>query len=227
MLGNRVMKVSVICTTLLIEKSPQALPLGAACIASAVKHDTRLNELTEVSLKAFCLEDKDFPKNKNESAVYIAEKLIEMADRETSVEVGGGEGPEKVCRAIICFSCFVWNIGILEKASKILRSKGYVCIAGGPEITAHPSFYDGFDYKVSGEGEISVPLLIQKIIQSEKSDNVIISQSPELNLIHSPYLDGIIDPAEYEGALWELARGCPYKCAYCYESKGEKTVLRK
>lgn len=210
------MKVSVICTTLLIEKSPQALPLGAACIASAIKHGDGLNGLVDVSLEAFCLEDKDFPKDKNAAAQYIADKLIEKA---------GGAGEACVAgQALFCFSCFVWNVEILQEASEILRSKGFVTIAGGPEITAHPSFYKGFDYKVSGEGESSVPLLIKKIIQSEKSDNIIISQSPDLEDIHSPYLDGIIDPSEYEGALWELARGCPYKCAYCYESKGEKTV---
>ena len=206
------MTSSVICTTLLIEKSPQALPLGAACIASAIKHFDELKELVDVSLKAFCLEDKSFPKDKNAAAQYIAEKL-------------SGEAARSSGQAIICFSCFVWNIEILKTASDILRSQGIITIAGGPEITAHPSFYKSFDYTVSGEGEVSVPSLISKIInKSEKSDKVIISQSPDLSLIHSPYLDGIIDPAEYEGALWELARGCPYKCAYCYESKGQKTV---
>ena len=203
---------SVICTTLLIEMSPQALPLGAACIASAIKHFDELKGLVNVSLKAFCLEDKDFPKDKNAAAQYIAEKL-------------SGEAARSSGQAIICFSCFVWNIEILKTASDILRSQGIITIAGGPEITAHPSFYKSFDYTVSGEGEVSVPSLISKIInKSEKSDKVIISQSPDLSIIHSPYLDGIIDPAEYEGALWELARGCPYKCAYCYESKGQKTV---
>ena len=210
------MPVPVICTTLLIEKSPQALPLGAACIASAVKHGDGLNGFVDVSLEAFCLEDNSFPKDKNAAAQYIADKLIEKA---------GGNGEACAAgQALFCFSCFVWNVEILQAASEILRSKGFVTIAGGPEITAHPSYYKGFDYKVSGEGESSVPLLIKKIIQSEKSDNIIISQSPDLEDIHSPYLDGIIDPSEYEGALWELARGCPYKCAYCYESKGEKTV---
>ena len=204
------MKIPVICTTLLIEKSPQALPLGAACIATAIKHDSELKDLCEVSLKAFCLEDKDFPKDKIIAADYIAEKLIEKA--------GNCKG------AIFCFSCFVWNVGILETAAKILREKGFVCIAGGPEITAHPSFYKGFDYTVSGEGEISVPLLIKKIIQLQKTDKIFISKSPELECLTSPYLDGMIDPSEYGGALWELARGCPFKCAYCYESKGEKTV---
>ena len=204
------MKIPVICTTLLIEKSPQALPLGAACIANAIKHDTNLKDFCEVSLKAFCLEDKDFPNDEIIAADYISEELIEKA--------GNCKG------AIFCFSCFVWNVGILETAAKILREKGFVCIAGGPEITAHPSFYKGFDYTVSGEGEISVPLLIKKIIQLQKSDKIIISKSPELECLTSPYLDGMIDPSEYGGVLWELARGCPFKCAYCYESKGEKTV---
>lgn len=204
------MKIPVICTTLLIEKSPQALPLGAACIATAIKHDTNLKDFCEVSLKAFCLEDKDFPEDKIITADYISEKLIEKAEN---------------CKgAIFCFSCFVWNVGILETAAKSLSEKGFVCIAGGPEITAHPSFYKGFDYTVSGEGEISVPLLIKKIIQLQKSDKIIISKSPELECMTSPYLDGMIDPSEYGGVLWELARGCPFKCAYCYESKGEKTV---
>ena len=204
------MKIPVICTTLLIEKSPQALPLGAACIATAIKHDTNLKDFCEVSLKAFCLEDKDFPEDKIIAADYISEKLIEKAEN---------------CKgAIFCFSCFVWNVGILETAAKSLREKGFVCIAGGPEITAHPSFYKGFDYTVSGEGEISVPLLIKKIIQLQKTDKIIISKSPELECMTSPYLDGMIDPSEYGGVLWELARGCPFKCAYCYESKGEKTV---
>lgn len=211
------MPVPVVCTTLLIEKSPQALPLGAACIASAVKNNPDLKGLVEVSLKAFCLEDKDFPKDKNAAADFIAEKLMEFAGRSS------GTGDD--IKGIFCFSSFVWNIDVLEAASKILKDKGFICIAGGPEITAHPSFYKGFNYTVSGEGEISVPAIIGQIInKSEKSDKVIISQSPDLSLIHSPYLDGIIDPAEYEGALWELARGCPYKCAYCYESKGQKTV---
>ena len=204
------MSVPVICTTLLIEKSPQALPLGAACIASAIKHSKELEGKCNVSLKAFCIEDKDFPNDKNKAADYIAESLLEKT-----------KGADK---AVFCFSCFVWNIEILEGAAKKLRQKGFVCIAGGPEITAHPDFYKGFDFTVSGEGEASLPLLIKKIIQSEKSDNIIISPSPDLSVIHSPYLDGIIDPSEYEGALWELARGCPFQCAYCYESKGQKTV---
>ena len=210
------MAVPVICTTLLIEKSPQALPLGAACIATAIKNWPGLKDNVKVQLKAFSIEDDDFKKldDTDKRAAFIAEKIWEIA-----------KGRESSEGLIVCFSCFVWNVEILRRAAALLKAKGAVTIAGGPEITAHPSFYKDFDYTVSGEGEITVPSLVMQILnKSNKSDKVIISQSPDLALVHSPYLDGIIDPAEYEGALWELARGCPYKCSYCYESKGAKTV---
>lgn len=223
------MKIPVICTTLLIEKSPQALPLGAACIATAIKHSSVTKDFCDVFLKTFCLEDSDFPKYREESSIYIADKLLEFLSAKAK--------SLKFESAIFCFSVFVWNSIVLEAAANILRKKGFVCIAGGPEITAHPSFYKEFDYTVSGEGELSVPNLIGNIISKNQNfsnenafnnskalDTVIISSAPDLSVIHSPYLDGIIDPAEYGGALWELARGCPFKCAYCYESKGEKTV---
>ena len=210
------MAVPVICTTLLIEKSPQALPLGAACIATAIKNWPGLKDNVKVQLKAFSIEDDDFKMldDTDKRAAFIADKIWEIA-----------KGRESSEGLIVCFSCFVWNVEILRRAAALLKAKGAVTIAGGPEITAHPSFYKDFDYTVSGEGEITVPSLVMQILnKSNKSNKVIISQSPDLALVHSPYLDGIIDPAEYEGALWELARGCPYKCSYCYESKGAKTV---
>ena len=212
------MAIPVICTTLLIEKSPQALPLGAACIASAIKNSSETKELCKVSLKAFSLEDDEI-KNISENlsgqnklkaiSEYISDELLKLTNGR---------------KAIICISTFVWNVEILKETAIILKKHGCICIAGGPEITAHPSFYKEFDYSVSGEGELSLPKLIKRILSEEKVDNVIVSQSPDLALLNSPYLDGIIDPSEYGGALWELARGCPFKCAYCYESKGEKTV---
>ncbi len=208
------MKPLVICTTLLVEKSPQALPLGAACIASAIKQSELSRELCNVKLTAFSMEDQDC------SAASIFKKLIE-------------EKPQ-----IVCFSVFVWNRLLLEEVSQKLREKDIITIAGGPEITAHPEVFTAFDYTVSGEGEIKVPALVAKLLsgtedntkpakdghhQAEKECQLANAQI-DLASLSSPYLDGTIDPAEYGGALWELARGCPFKCSYCYESKGSKTV---
>jgi radical SAM superfamily enzyme YgiQ (UPF0313 family) len=37
----------------------------------------------------------------------------------------------------------------------------------------------------------------------------------------SPWLRGTLDPRDCGGdVLWELSRGCPFRCSYCYESKG-------
>lgn len=264
------MKIPVICTSLLIEKSPQALPLGAACIASAIKHNPKTSGITAVSLKSFSLEDEKIKELKMLSedefetdaetgaggraetetgadkkiAAFIADSLYseikvhEEEQTQVQTQTWVGTQTKAGTKAIFCFSCFVWNIKILQECSRILRGRGCITIAGGPEITAHPAFYKDFDYCVSGEGEDSVPSLIKKIIDERKNDNqssekktdesdkstAIHSFSPDLEKLSSPYLDGILNTSKYEGALWELARGCPFKCSYCYESKGEKKV---
>ena len=49
----------LICTTLLVETSPQGLPLGAACIASSIKADSRTGDKFSVELIDFSLEDAE------------------------------------------------------------------------------------------------------------------------------------------------------------------------
>ena len=199
----------IICTTLLVEKSPQALPLGAACVASAIKNYSPLEKECSVKLISFSREDDDIQKLKNDEAKaeLLASKLLK-------------EAPQ-----IVCMSVFVWNRTIFELCAEILRKKGIIIIAGGPEITAHPEVFEkSFDYTVTGEGEIKVPRLIESILFNKPYTPESFPKSIDLSQFQSPYLDGTIDPTEFGGALWELARGCPFKCSYCYESKGEKTV---
>ena len=215
---NNIDLQTVVFTTLLIEKSPQAIPLGAACVASAVKNHKATKDLCKSKLLVFNKEDKSFINNSqtdDKAASYIAQEILK-------------EKP-----AICGFSIFVWNKSILEKAAKILKENGIICIAGGPEVTAHPEVFLDFDYTICGQGEAKVPKLIWSILSknqtppppSSKSAQTLDSDFPQtLDSFPSPYLDGTINPAEYEGALWELARGCPFKCSYCYESKGEQKV---
>ena len=209
---------NVIFTTLLIEKSPQAIPLGAACVASAVKNHKKTKDLCRTALLVFNKEDKSFINNSqtdDKAASYIAQEILK-------------EKP-----AICGFSIFVWNKSILEKTAKILKENGVICIAGGPEVTAHPEVFADFDYTVCGQGESKVPRLIWNILSKNQTPPPAASESAKnldsdfpqtLDSFPSPYLDGTINPSEYEGALWELARGCPFKCSYCYESKGEQKV---
>ncbi len=213
------MKSKIIFTTLLIEKSPQSIPLGAACVASAVKNNSLTKNLCDVELLPFNIEDfenlweqkkTDYSDDCNHCsfdnfcANLITKKILE-------------EKPE-----IVGFSVFVWNSKILQMVSQNLKKNNVFTIAGGPEITAHPQVFKVFDKTVCGEGEAKVPAVVYEKITGQKVE---IDKIDYENL-SSCYLDGTLDVCDYEGALWELARGCPFKCSYCYESKGEKTVRK-
>ena len=122
-------KQLVIFTTLLIEKSPQALPLGAACVASAVKNDALTKDICSVKLMPFNKEDAEYEKcaaSLDSAASFLAKKIAEQKP------------------AIAAFSVFVWNRLVLEKAASILKSRGIICIAGGPEVTANPDSFSDF-----------------------------------------------------------------------------------
>ena len=233
---------NLICTTLLVETSPQGLPLGAACIASAIKADSRTKDSFSVSLIDFSLEDPEVvlarEKGGNEKiAAHLADTLAK-------------KNPD-----FVCFSVYVWNHLVLEKTCRELKTRlpECICIAGGPEVTANPRSFTSFDFMIAGQGERAMVELLMKLLPLSKSDLAKLSfsqngrvfdvqgiyvpsdsnqQKDEIiracplppDLTASPYLDGTLDVAKYGGALWELARGCPFKCSYCYESKGEKKI---
>ena len=220
------MKPLIICTTVLIEKSPQALPLGAACIASALKHDKATADMFDVVLASVSAEDKAYVQaaGSGGEGAYLADSVLASGTP-----------------SFVCFSVYVWNRDVIERACAELkeRAPGVCIIAGGPEITADPFSCTLFDYTVAGEGESAVPALIALLASGAQSplpqgiyrpsaENARTSfahaDPPDTETLVSPWLDGTIDPCGYEGALWELARGCPFRCAYCYESKGGKKV---
>ncbi len=238
----------IICTTLLVETSPQAMPLGAACIASALKADSRIRDCCAVSLQDFSLEDDSLASlpTVRDKALCIARSLAEQK-------------PD-----CVCFSVYVWNHLLLEQASRALKEllPAVRCIAGGPEVTAAPTAFNTFDYTIAGQGECAVPALIYELFFAQQNSygaqqhelreasvpgvyslcaatDAYTPRAPETvakngdvtravplfpQQLASPYLDGTLDPARYGGALWELARGCPFKCSYCYESKGEQKI---
>ena len=213
-------KATAVFTTVLAETSPQALPLGAACVASSVKNSALTKDTFAVYLLDFSREDERFF---NGGAQKIADEILSKKP------------------FAVCFSIYVWNREILSKVcAKIKKINPSVfCIAGGPEATAAPLSMEGFDFAVCGAGEVAVPELLSALLENRDFANQIQgvyvpcenasiqpvrAVSPKSEDSPSPYLDGTIDAAKYGGALWELARGCPFKCAYCYESKGEKKI---
>lgn len=205
-------KKLAVFSTLLIETSPQSLPLGVACVLSSIKSSKKFSNI-DLKLIYQSMEDKKSS---------LKEKLF---------------GFKRI--DYLFLSVFVWNRENLEEIAFEIKKKFPKCIiiAGGPEVTANPFNFKNFDYLISGEGENSSCLLLESLENNgnakipgvykngEKPVQPILrSLSPDLEKINSPYLDGIINLKEFGGALWELARGCPFKCSYCYESKGEKKI---
>jgi len=224
-------QISAVVCTILAETSPQALPLGAACVVSAIKNRFLLQNIQNENpfelLTSLCVLSME----KKPEAHEIARKILETKP------------------LAVCLSLFVWNRPLLEKAAHLIKKQwkndgieGFI-ICGGPEVTADPaSFFTEeyilsdneylFDFLVSGTGEKAVPDLLEKVFSPAFNHHnltmdkrIVYGGETDHDVSASPYLDHTLDPDEYGGALWELARGCPFKCSYCYESKGSKKVV--
>ncbi|MCQ2611374.1 MAG: radical SAM protein [Treponema sp.] len=206
------MKKSVCFFTLLIETSPQSLPLGAACVASAVKNHSVLKDLVDVKLKWISKEDPQYIEAEKQNRVpqFLADKITEDKNYD-----------------FICFSIYVWNHHESEAAAAILKTRNPDCqlLCGGPEVTANPDSFKNFDHIITGEGEDKNCQLLLKLLDHPADSNPGAANQCPISCTTGPYLDGTIDPTDFEGgALWELSRGCPFKCTYCFESKGSKKI---
>ncbi|GHV88306.1 B12-binding domain-containing radical SAM protein [Spirochaetia bacterium] len=243
-----------------LESGPDAVPLGAASVASALQ--AAFPALSVSLLETFVA---------GGTAAIL--NIINAAQTKDAPFFALG------------FSLYSWNRSFMVEAAKVLRSEqpDRFLFCGGPDATALPaglSAADGgpFDAVVRGEGEAAAvrllgsllfgigvdcmrrvhtpPLwgvikgmdpetntlpkqpypgrsaagLVDSLRGSDTVDGVIsvdgntgsetLSFPGGLDRLPSPWLDGTLKPESRQGALWELARGCPYSCAYCYESRG-------
>lgn len=184
-----------------IINSPQAMPLATAILKSYQPFTTEV----EIILENFHLNDTPFK---------AAETILQY-------------NPDS-----IGFSIYIWNRDFLVQTAELIKAenKDIIVFAGGAEITASAlSLRDNnnFDYLIRGEGEIPFVKLLEYLTGKNKikpGKLLKMSYLNDLELIPSPYLSSNLDPAEWDGLLWELSRGCPYNCSFCSESRGVKGV---
>ncbi len=194
-----------------IQRSSRAIPLGAASVAANInKH---FPDDMEIVIENFYLEDT--------SENHIKTILSHQPD-------------------ILGLSIYLWNrqesiriIGSIRKTLPECR-----IIVGGPEPSARPEFYSdnpNIDFVFNGEAEeLIIPVITQLLnknrapVPDTNSADTHISgySSPDLDKLPSPYLDGTLPLENYTGVLWELSRGCPFKCAFCFESRGHSSIRR-
>jgi len=205
-----------------IEDSPEARPLGAASVAAALLAAKRPESPHLAGkLEARLVEG------------FVSEDASALADRTLASD------PDW-----IGLSAYSWNRARIAQVAALIRERapGVVLFAGGPEATADPEGLLSaapLDFLARGEGEgvvlSALELLaggapidalagIKGVALPGRASASCRAPALDLGLLPSPWLAGLIDPRE--GVLWELARGCPFHCAYCYEGKGEAGVRR-
>lgn len=147
---------------------------------------------------------------------------------------------------IICFSCYIWNIDIVEKLTKELNKvlPNADLWLGGPEVSykikeklEQNLYIKGIMF---GEGERTFLELIQYykgkislnkikgIAYRVEQAKEIIQNYPrdlmKLDLIPFPYSD--LSDFKHKILYYETSRGCPYSCSYCLSSIEKQVRFR-
>jgi radical SAM superfamily enzyme YgiQ (UPF0313 family) len=141
---------------------------------------------------------------------------------------------------VLAISVTCWNARAVYEVCRIVASARPECaiVLGGPEVgpdadavlAAHPEV----GVVVRGEGELTFADLLAELAGGGKAwrvDGITLRRGGEivvtpdralvgdLDDLPSPYLTGVLTPVD-GGAYLESYRGCPHRCAYCFEGKG-------
>ncbi len=202
-----------VLATLHVRRSPQAVPLAAGCLAAALP----------AGLKEQCILVDLFP-----------DQGIDH-----QVEAVASSGPD-----LVAFPLYLWNRSEILELTRRLRKQhpDLLLVAGGPEATADPEgvLREGeLDGVLRGEGEVSFAALLGAIEKGDdpakvpgvswrKGGEVVHappqSAAADLDTLPSPWLTGVLRPTVEGGVLWEITRGCPFACDFCFDSRGESGV---
>lgn len=141
---------------------------------------------------------------------------------------------------VLGISVTCWNARAVYDVCRLVGAVRPECaiVLGGPEVgpiaaevlAGHPEVHA----VVRGEGEVTFAELLRAICAGGKAwrvDGLCVRKGPEivstpdrgliedLDSIPSPHLAGLIEALD-GGAYLETYRGCPHRCAYCFEGKG-------
>ncbi len=195
-----------------IERSTLSFPLGSLAIYVSLQENSFIRENSSISHDQYFI-DQDDPAR---IARHLAKQSIDLLG--LSIYLFNRE----------------WMNDFIKAFSKL--SPTTTIFAGGPETIAHPYALldEGCSFLLLGEGEESSQIAIEKILKGEKVEGrgIFTRESPkminaypqELSTLPSILLHPSIDLNDYLGVLWEFTRGCPYNCAFCFESKGSRLV---
>jgi len=188
-----------------IDTSSRAVSLGTATLAAAV--DQAFGEEIDTTLVDCTLQ---------QSAADCTAQILNHA-------------PDAVGLSVT-----VWNRDLaLDIARRLKAARPQLRLfAGGPEVTAdprQPAWVEDLDFVLPGEGENKLVQVLHGLLRGQApADETLFSTAAiaDLGQLPSPYLSGTLQPVRNGGTLWELSRGCPYRCDFCFESRGSTLVRR-
>lgn len=140
---------------------------------------------------------------------------------------------------VLAISTYIWNCDYVKELVKLIKKeKDIKIILGGPEVTYEPEYFlrnYEIDYVLSGEGEETLPILLDAIKNNKDvnvaginylKENQFINNKIALNCdlsqieqLDSPYLlERDLSSIKDRIIYFESNRGCPYICQYCLSS---------
>ena len=187
------------------DKDPR-VPLGHASLMAVLKMNDQLDCYSIVQ-----------PINEDGFDVRtIFERIISILDGKKYNELD------------IALGVYVWAEEAIQELLQMLREFGFNgrLILGGPQISycseGLEDLYLHADVFVRGYGEFAISGLAASntFIQmpgihyaGEIDQNT--QTSVDLELLPSPWLEGLINLENQEFIRWESQRGCPFKCGFC------------
>lgn len=170
----------------------------------------------------------------------------------TTAEYFSGTALDQISRDIVAqgadlvgFPVYLWNRADCCALVNRLRQQcpQLLLVGGGPEATADPVGLlqqASFDLLAVGEGELTLAELVERLDCNEplgglpgtaRLVNGTLQLVPrpkidDLAQLPSPYLAGLLDAHISNGMVWQLSRGCPYACEFCYDGMGDRKVRR-
>lgn len=150
---------------------------------------------------------------------------------------------------VVAFSVVCWNARHVYEALRVIKTAhpSVLVVLGGPEVgpiaEAVLAAEAGVDLVVRGEGEATFADVLHRRVSdgpdadlsgipgvaTRRGGDIVSAPERELiadlDSIPSPYLTGVMEAVD--GATYlETYRGCPHRCAYCFEGKGYGRLRR-
>ncbi len=99
---------------------------------------------------------------------------------------------------------------IIDKA----HQHGCPVVVGGPDPSSQPNFYQAADYLVQGEGEVTIPMLIEDLEKGIESGEYKSDEFANMTKAVIPRFD-LIRFQDYIQVGVQYSRGCPFNCEFC------------